>query len=140
REFEDDIVQGLQKLGLAGNEGVHVGGPFAPYRQSERTEIYQNYLKQLIDEGKAYFCVCSKERLEEMRAVQMAAKQPTRYDGRCRDKKETSGVIRLKTPDDRDIKWKDLVRGETVIHSREIDDFVIARSLNDPLYHLTVVA
>lgn len=141
KEFEDDIVNGLQKLGLAGNEGVHVGGPFAPYRQSERTEIYQAYLKELVDAGHAYFCACSKERLDEMRAEQTAKKLPTRYDGHCRESHESSGVIRLKVPQDRgNITWMDLVRGETTIHAKEIDDFVIARSINDPLYHLTVVA
>ena len=141
KEFEDDIVKGLQNLGLAGNEGVHVGGDFAPYRQSERTDIYQGYLKRLVEENKAYFCACSKERLDEMRAEQMAKKQPTRYDGRCAQAQESSGVIRLRVPEDRgDISWKDVIRGETRIHAKEIDDFVIARSIDDPLYHLTVVA
>lgn len=141
KEFEEDIVNGLVALGLAGNEGLHVGGPHAPYRQSERTDIYKTYLKQLVESGHAYFCACSKERLEEMRAEQMAKKFPTRYDETCRDKNETSGVIRLKVPKDRgDIKWTDLIRGEVVIHSKEIDDFVIARNLEEPLYHLTVVA
>ena len=140
KEFEDDIVNGLQALGLAGNEGVHVGGDFGPYRQSERTDIYKEYLKELLDAGKAYFCECSKERLDEMRQAQMAAKQATRYDGTCAEKGLKEGVVRLRTPDDREIKWADLVRGETVIHSKELDDFVIARSVDDPLYHLTVVA
>ncbi len=139
--FEEDIINGLQQLGLAGNEGVHVGGDYGPYRQSERTEIYQNYLKQLLDEDKAYFCACSKERLEEVRNEQMAKKLPTRYDGHCSKAKEANGVIRLRVPNDRgDITWMDLVRGETAIHAKELDDFVIARSIDDPLYHLTVVA
>ncbi len=140
KEYEEDIISGLQALGLAGNEGVHAGGKHAPYRQSERVEIYQKYLNKLVENDKAYFCSCSKERLDEGRTAQMAAKKPTRYDGKCAQAKEATGVIRLRTPNDREIMWEDLVRGETKIHSKEIDDFVIARSIDDPLYHLTVVA
>lgn len=140
KEFEDDIVNGLVKLGIAGDEGLHVGGKYGPYRQSERTEIYKGYLKLLLDEDKAYYCGCSKERLEQMRTEQMANKQAPRYDKTCADKKLTEGVIRLRVPSDRDMKWEDLVRGETVIQSKELDDYVIARNIEDPLYHLTVVA
>lgn len=140
KEFEDDIVNGLVNLGIAGDEGVHAGGDHGPYRQSERTDIYKGYLRQLLDEDKAYFCGCSKERLDEMRAQQQAKKLPPRYDKTCADKKLTEGVVRLRVPDDKEVRWNDLVRGETVIHSRELDDFVIARAVDDPLYHLTVVA
>lgn len=140
KAFEDDIVSGLEKLGIAGDEGVHIPGSKG-YRQSERTELYTKYLKKLLDEDKAYFCDCSKERLEEMRKQQQEKKMAPRYDGTCASRKLTEGVIRLRIPTDRgDIKWDDLVRGETVIHARELDDFVIARSIDDPLYHLTVVA
>ncbi|QQR83763.1 glutamate--tRNA ligase [Candidatus Peregrinibacteria bacterium] len=149
-EFEKDIIDGLVKLGIAGDEGVHVGGKYGPYRQSERTEIYANYLKELIDTEKAYFCFCSKETLEQKREAQMQAKKPTRYDQTCRSlnadesKKRIengeSAVIRLKVNDDETIEWNDLVRGNIQIHSKELDDFVIARNLSDPLYHLTVVA
>ncbi len=138
KEFEKDIVDGLVKLGIAGDEGIHKGNK--GFRQSERTGIYQKYLQQLLDEGKAYYCECTKERLEDMRNKQRANKLPPRYDGTCRNKKLTSGVIRLRVPDDKEIKFNDLVRGETVIHSKELDDFVIARAIDDPLYHLTVVA
>ncbi len=141
KEFEDDIVNGLVKLGIAGDEGVHAGGDYGPYRQSERTDIYKKYLKRLVDEDKAYFCGCTKERLEQMRSEQQAKKLPPRYDGECANKKLSEGVIRLRIPADRgEIKWNDLVRGETIIHAKELDDFVIARSIDDPLYHLTVVA
>jgi len=138
KEFEKDIIDGLMKLGIAGDEGVHKGDK--GFRQSERTDIYQKYLQQLLDEDKAYFCECTKERLEEMRNEQRVKKLPPRYDGICSNKKLTNGVIRLRVPNDKEIKFNDLVRGETTIHSKELDDFVIARSINDPLYHLTVVA
>ena len=140
KEFEDDIVNGLVKLGIAGDEGVHIPGDKG-YRQSERTDVYTADLKKLLAEDKAYYCDCSKERLETMRKEQEAKKQAPRYDGTCADKKLTEGVIRLRVPADRgDIMWNDLVRGKVVIHARELDDFVIARSIDDPLYHLTVVA
>lgn len=149
KEYEDDIVNGLIKLGIAGDEGVHVGGPYAPYRQSERTEIYKKYLQQLLDEDKAYYCFCSKERLEEMRKKCEEQKLPPRYDGCCAEldpdeakKKIENGeraVIRLRIPKNADLKFSDLIRGETVILSKELDDFVIARAIDDPLYHLTVV-
>lgn len=139
-EFEKDIIDGLLKLGIAGDEGVHVPGDKG-YRQSERTEVYTADLQKLLESGHAYYCGCSKERLDEMRAQQQANKQPPRYDGACRDKGLSEGVIRLKVPEDRgDIVWEDLVRGAVRIHAKELDDFVIARSIDDPLYHLTVVA
>ncbi len=138
KEYEDDIMNGLMKLGIAGDEGVHLGQE--GYRQSERTEAYKKDLKKLLDEDKAYYCGCTKERLEEMRAKQREQKLPPRYDGMCRDKKLTSGVIRLRVPSDQDIKFDDLVRGEVSIHSKELDDFVIARAIDNPLYHLTVVS
>ena len=140
KEYEADIINGLVKLGIAGDEGVHIPGDKG-YRQSERTDVYTADLKKLLDENKAYFCGCSKERLEQMRKEQEAKKLPPRYDGTCADKGLKEGVIRLRVPAERgDIKWNDLVRGETVINARELDDFVIARSIDDPLYHLTVVA
>lgn len=140
KEFEKDIIDGLVKLGIAGDEGVHIPGSKG-YRQSERTDVYVADLKKLLAEDKAYYCGCTKERLEEMRKEQEAKKLPPRYDGACAGKKLTEGVIRLRVPADRgDIKWNDLVRGEIVINAKELDDFVIARSINDPLYNLTVVS
>ena len=147
KEFEDDIINGLVKLGLAGDEGVHLGQ--AGYRQSERTDIYQKYLQKLLDENKAYYCFCSKERLDDMRGKQRENKLPPRYDGCCKDldiaeakKRVEAGekaVIRLRVPESEDISFTDLVRGETCINCKELDDFVIARAIDDPLYHLTVV-
>jgi len=148
KEFEDDIVNGLMKLGIAGDEGVHLGA--SGYRQSERTNIYKKYLEKLLDEDKAYYCFCSKERVEQLHKEQGEKKLPPRYDGKCAKldpaeskKKVGNGdkaVIRLRVPKDRDLTFKDLVRDDVTIHSRELDDFVIARAIDDPLYHLTVVA
>jgi len=149
KEFENNIVNGLVALGIAGDEGVHAGGKFGPYRQSERTEIYKKYLKELVEKDQAYYCFCSKERLDKMREDQAAKKLPPRYDGTCAglDPKESAkrvaagekAVIRLRVPQDKDLKWNDGVRGVTMISSRELDDFVIAKSLDEPLYNFTVV-
>jgi glutamyl-tRNA synthetase len=149
KEFEKNIIDGLVQLGIAGDEGVHVGGKYGPYRQSERTEIYTKYLQQLLDEDKAYYCFCSKERLDEMRSDQQAKHLAPRYDGRCSSlnhleskKRVANGekaVIRIRVPENEDLKFNDLVRGETVILSKELDDFVIARKIDDPLYNFTVV-
>jgi glutamyl-tRNA synthetase len=147
KEFEDDIVNGLMKLGIAGDEGVHLGQK--GYRQSERTDVYQKYLQKLLDEDKAYYCFCSKERVEQLHKEQGEKKLPPRYDGKCAEldpaenkKKVEAGekaVIRLRVPKDKDLTFKDLVRDEVAIQSNELDDFVIARAVDDPLYHLTVV-
>ncbi|MBN1258910.1 glutamate--tRNA ligase [Candidatus Peregrinibacteria bacterium] len=162
KEFEDDIINGLTKLGIAGDEGIHIhpnsrNSPkspnsrkyYGPYRQSERTEIYKKYLQELLAGDHAYYCFCSKERLDKMREEQAAKKLPPRYDGCCAglDPKESAkrvaqgekAVIRLRVPRDKDVRWRDLVRGEVAIQSGELDDFVIARAIHDPLYNFTVV-
>jgi glutamyl-tRNA synthetase len=149
KEFEDDIVHGLTRLGIAGDEGVHAGGKFGPYRQSERREVYTKYLRQLLDADKVYFCFCGKERLEQLHKDQMSAKLPPRYDGACagldpaenrrRVEAGEAATIRLRVPKDEDLKFTDLIRGENVVHSRELDDMIIARRPDDPLYNFTVV-
>ncbi|MBI5411891.1 glutamate--tRNA ligase [Candidatus Peregrinibacteria bacterium] len=141
KEYEDDIVHGLNLLGITWDEG--------PYRQSERTENYKKYLKELLKKNTAYYCFCSKERLDKMREEQTAKKFPTRYDGACstldpkasaaRVKAGESAVIRLRVIQDQELRFKDLIRGETVFSSKEFDDFVIARRLDDCLYNFTVV-
>jgi len=148
-EFEENITSGLTKLGIIGEEGLHAGGAHGPYRMSERGEIYRKYLEELVAADKAYFCFCSKERLEKMREEQTAKKLPTRYDGACHGlspaesrKRVTGGesaVIRLRVPTNQDVRWNDLVRGDVVISSGELDDFVIARRIDDPLYNLAVM-
>src|SRR3989338_8110358 len=80
-EYEQNITSGLKKLGIIGDEGLHCGGAYGPYRMSERGKIYRKYLEELVKKDKAYFCFCPKERLQEIRAEQMAKKLPPRYDG-----------------------------------------------------------
>ena len=84
-EAEQELIDGLHWLGINYDEGPDVGGPFGPYRQSERKEIYQEYAKQLVNEGKAYCCFCSSERLAKVREEQIKNKLPIQYDGTCRN-------------------------------------------------------
>jgi glutamyl-tRNA synthetase len=132
----DAIFEGMAWLGLDYDEG--------PFYQTQRFERYGEVLKQLLDEGKAYHCYCSKERLHELRASQMENKQKPRYDGLCRARTEPpktgeTPVIRFNTPHDGEIVIDDQVRGKVVVNNSELDDLIIARSDCTPTYHLTVV-
>lgn len=136
QEAVDAIFEGLAWLGLDYDEG--------PYYQTERFERYGEAIKQLLDAGKAYHCYCSKERLDNLRAEQMATKQKPRYDGLCRNRVEPprpdeTPVVRFKTPLEGAVLIDDQVRGQVTINNSELDDLIIARSDCTPTYHLTVV-
>lgn len=113
--------------------------------QSERFEIYKEYVKKLLDEGKAYYCYMSKEELEELRAKQEAAKERPRYDGRYREFKgippqDIEPVVRIKAPQNGEIVFEDGVKGEVRFKVEDImDDFIIARSDGTPTYNFCVV-
>ena len=102
REHEEQICRDLAWLGLNWDEGPSVGGEFGPYRQSERSHTYQQYLQQLLDNGSAYRCTCTPEELEKMRAEQAEKGELQKYDGRCRNKNldENCGthVVRFAMP------------------------------------------
>src|SRR5579872_7093934 len=116
-DAEEKIYEALDWFGLIEQESPRKGGPFAPYRQSERLDIYQKYAKELIEKGGAYYCFCTKERLEEVHKQQETAHQATMYDKHCRNlspeevkKNLDSGmpyVIRLKIPENKDIVVRD---------------------------------
>jgi len=125
------ILQGMEWLGLSYDEG--------PIYQSDRLERYTEVISQLLVEGKAYYCECTKERLEEMRKAQMASGDKPKYDGCCRDKKLTSGVVRFLNPDNGTVSFDDFVKGKIEIANSELDDLIIARSDGSPTYNLTVV-
>ena len=127
----DAILQGIDWLGLSYDEG--------PIYQSDRVERYKEVLSQLLDEGKAYYCKCTKERLEKMREAQMVSGDKPKYDGCCRNKKFKSGVIRFLNPDNGIVSFNDYVKGEIEIANTELDDLIIARSDGSPTYNLTVV-
>ena len=145
---EERILGSVKAYGLSYDEGPDIGGRFAPYRQSERLPIYKKYAKELIEKGAAYYCFCSKERLDNLRQELTAKKQVPRYDKHClnivataneRIEKGEEYVVRLNVPKDQKIKFEDLVRGEIIFDSSEMDDQVLVKSDGYPTYHLGVV-
>lgn len=129
------ILETMSWLGMTADEG--------PYYQSQRTERYQALLDQLLAEGKAYRCDCSKERLERLRKEQFDAGHKPKYDGCCRDKGDSEvgspNVIRFRQPHEGVTQFTDLVRGPIVVQNAELDDMVLARSDGSPTYNFTVV-
>lgn len=148
KAFEEDIITGLRWLGLDWDEGPDIGGPYGPYRQSERLDIYRTHLKQLLDDGTAYHCFCTKEQLEvDRQEMQVQGKTPI-YVGRCssltKEEQEAriangeASVIRVRVPDGV-IDFNDIIRGTISVQASLIGDVIIARSLDLPLYNFAVV-
>jgi len=146
---EKVVYQGLAWLGLTPDEGPEQGGPFGPYRQSERLTLYRQAAEELIKKGHAYYCFCSQKRLEEVRKkAQRERKQPM-YDRCCRSiglsearrrvERGEKAVIRMKIPDNEKIVVDDLIRGRIVFDSSLIDDQVLLKADGFPTYHLAVV-
>lgn len=135
RESVNAILESLAWLGLDYDEG--------PYFQSERFDRYREVIQRLLDEGKAYYCYCTKEELEEMRQAQLARKEKPRYDGRCRartgPRPGVEPVVRFCNPSEGEVVIEDFVRGRVAFSNRELDDLIIARSDGTPTYNLTVV-
>ena len=147
-DSERQIYQTLHWLGLDWDEGPDIGGPYAPYRQSERLDTYRPFVQRLLDEGHAYYCWCSTERLAALRAEQQAAKQSvTGYDRLCvgltREQRAVLPgfsdvpVVRMLIPDDVPLTFTDLIRGE--VSAPRPDDQVILKADGFPTYHLAVV-
>jgi len=130
------ILDAMQWLGLDYDEG--------PYYQTQRFERYQAAIRQLVDQGDAYYCQCSRERLDALRERQMADRQKPRYDGRCRDlglrpQEGRSMVVRFRNPQDGVVSFRDHVKGEVKVANSELDDLIIERSDASPTYNLSVV-
>ena len=128
------ILDGMEWLGLDYDEG--------PFYQTQRFDRYAEVVQQLLDEGKAYHCYCSKERIERIREEQMKAGLKPRYDGHCRRARTGAGVkpvVRFRNPAAGDVVFDDLVRGRISISNTELDDLVIARPDGSPTYNFTVV-
>jgi glutamyl-tRNA synthetase len=145
----EEIMAGLRWLGMQWDEGPEVGGDYGPYFQSERLPFYHKYAQQLVDEGKAYYCYCTRERLEELRASQEAAKQATGYDRRCRDltpeereklaRENPNPVIRFKMKLEGRSEFDDVVRGRIGFENSLQDDFVAIKADGFPTYHFANV-
>jgi len=146
---EEELLNGLDWLGIEWDEGPDKGGAFGPYRQSERKEIYKVYAEQLVDQGNAYYCFCSPERLNQVRQEKQKNKQLPHYDGLCRSLSKTDSavlikdgmphVVRFKSPRTGQTVVRDLIRGEIVIDNSTLDDFILVKSDGWALYHLAAI-
>ncbi|MPV86950.1 glutamate--tRNA ligase [Ostreibacterium oceani] len=145
------IIEGMQWLGLDYDAG--------PIFQSDRYDRYRQAVQQLLDEGKAYYCYCSRERLDKLREEQMANKEKPKYDGHCRDNASRDNVngdsashanhspktdnaqpvVRFKNPTEGDVVWQDMVHGEIRFANTELDDLIIQRADGSPTYNFCVV-
>ncbi|MFI3210079.1 MAG: glutamate--tRNA ligase [Peptostreptococcaceae bacterium] len=153
----ENMLTAMNWGGVNHTEGVVLGenneitqkGEYGPYIQSERLHIYKEYIEKLIEDNKAYYCFCTKERLDEVREKQKANGENPKYDGHCRNltKEEVqsrmdsgeSYVIRLRLPENYTIKFVDLVRGETEFNTNDLDDQVLIKADGFPTYHFAVV-
>ena len=139
---EQLILDALTWLGLDWDEGPDNGGPFAPYRQSERLPMYVDAAQRLIDDGKAYRCSCTSERLDALRKSQQKAKQPPGYDRHCRGldiSADQPHVVRLAMPGDGDTIVNDHLRGDVSFQNALLDDHVLLKRDGFPTYHLASV-
>ncbi len=146
---EEDLMEGLRWLGIHWDEGPDVGGPYGPYRQSQRAHLYRKYAEELVKKGHAYYCFCTPERLRRMRERQRKLGLPPRYDGHCRRldpeearKRVEAGephVVRFKAPREGTITGHDFIRGPITVANKDIDDYILLKSDGLPTYHLAVV-
>ncbi len=146
---EARILSSLEWLGIPHDEGPDIGGPYEPYRQSDRVSSYRKYAEELVEKNHAYYCFCTPERLDQMRKTQESEHKPPMYDGLCASippdqakKRVEAGekhVIRMKVPDTGTTTFTDLVRGEISFENSLIDDQVILKTDGYPTYHLGVV-
>ena len=142
----ETMLEALHWLGLDPDEGPGIGGPFAPYVESERLPSYVAATEQLIERGSAYRCYCTPERLDAMRRAQQEAKQPPRYDRRCRwltpeerrshEEAGETWVVRFAVPLEGETHVHDLIRGEIIFANASQDDFIILKTDGYPTYHL----
>lgn len=152
----ENLIDALEWSGIKYDEGVFIEdgkvvqkGEYGPYIQSERLGIYNKYVDKLIESGHAYYCFCSKERLDEVREEQKTKGLVPKYDGFCRNipleearERIANGekyVVRLKLPANYDVKFHDLVRGDITINTDDVDDQVLLKSDGYPTYHMAVV-
>lgn len=149
-EFERSILEDFRWLGLDWDEGPDVGGPYGPYRQTERLDLYKKFAEELLAREAAYYCYCTPEELDAERARAQAEKRPYRYSGRCRtltaqqraefERQGRRPTIRLRVHDyGETIVVDDLVRGRVEFDPEHLDDFIMVRSDGSPLYNFANV-
>lgn len=137
---EETILSSIEAFGLTPDESPRLGGPYEPYRQSERLEIYKKYAMELVEKGSAYKCFCSKEKLEQIRNQETETRIKKKHREHCESNSVGEKyVIRLKVPENEDISFDDLIRGKITINSSQLDDQVLLKSDGFPTYHLGVV-
>ena len=146
---EKRLMEVIKKYGLNWDEGPDIGGPHSPYVQTERLDIYQKYIQELLDKGLAYYCFCTQERLDNLRTTQKAAKQIPRYDQHClhlsKDEIQKNldnkipYTIRMVIPKNETIVFEDLIRGKIKFNTNEVDDQVLIKSNGIPTYHFAAV-
>lgn len=146
---EEELINSLHWLGMDWDEGPDKDGPYGPYRQSERKEIYLKYARELIEKGAAYYCFCTPERLSQVRQEMQKKKLPPHYDGFCRNLSKAEAeervkngephVIRFKSPKEGTTVVKDLLRGEIAFENFTLDDFILVKSDGWALYHLAAI-
>jgi glutamyl-tRNA synthetase len=146
KESEDDILAALKWLHLDWDEGPDKGGDYGPYRQSERSDVYQQYADELLRKGHAFHCFCTPERLNDLRSQQMADKTQLGYDGHCQHLSETElaeklssnqpKVLRMKIPAEGICTVKDMLRHDVEINWHQVDMQVLMKSDGLPTYHL----
>jgi len=139
---EEEIYKALDWLGLIPDESPIKGGPFKPYKQSERLSEYKKYAEELVEKKNAFYCDCSSERLQKVRDEQQKAGVVPHYDGKCKNdppKDLSKCVIRLNVPDTGTTSFQDVIRGEITFKNADIDDQVLMKSDGFPTYHLASV-
>ena len=142
RGSEQMVLDDLRWLGLQWDEGPDVGGPDAPYRQSERVERYRKVIDELIARNVAYRCYCSEEELEQKRKAAEAAGRPPHYDLKCwihRRNDDAPHAIRFHVPDDGDVTIDDMIRGQVSWKKESLGDFILMRTDGLPTYNFSVV-
>ncbi|MFA7365422.1 MAG: glutamate--tRNA ligase [Patescibacteria group bacterium] len=152
REVEgavESLLNILSWVGVNFDEGPHIGGDFGPYIQTQRREMYDKYIKELLEKGEAYYCFCTSERLDEMRQKQQENKEAPKYDNHCRNlskeeveekiKNGESYVIRQKMPTSCCIEVYDELRGKIIFKSNDLDDHVLIKSNGIPTYQFASV-
>lgn len=141
-EYEAVILRELRWCAIDWDEGPEVGGPYGPYRQSDRAQLYQDAAKKLLENGHAYRCTCSAARVEALREQQAANKQKQGYDRHCRDLGLGPDcgphVVRLRVPEGQ-VRIDDLFKGHVVFDNAELDDLILLRSDGVPTYNFVVV-